>query len=172
MKEVSSDESTKARRARITCRLSEAGSQPRVADSEAWGVFSTTPCCLLQAGSVHILSLMLLDPLHSSENKQQEWLLPVDLVSRQSLCLGLPWVLQKEPSSLLQQSWWPVKLMGRKADPSEKVSRGQRLWKCYRQEPLGQESRILPLGWLVTHTGRVREVKKGRGVRNWQACRP
>lgn len=51
--------------------------------------------------------------------------------------------------------------MGRKADPSEKVSRGQRLWKCYRQEPLGQESRILPLGWLVTHTGRVREVKKG-----------
>lgn len=35
MKEVSSDKSTKA-------RLSEAGSQPRLADSEAQGVFSTT----------------------------------------------------------------------------------------------------------------------------------
>ena len=37
----------------------------------------------------------------------------------------------------------------------------RKLWKCHWQEPLGQGSRILPLGWLVTHTGRPREVKGG-----------
>lgn len=155
MKEVSSDESTKARRARITCRLSEAGSQPRLADSEARGVFSTTPCCFLQAGSVHILSLMLLlDPLHSSENKQQKWLLPVDLVSRQSLCLGLPWVLQKEPSSLLQQSWWlehSGKADGQEGRPFGKgQQRSKTLEMLQTRAPRTREQD--PASWLAGHT--------------------
>ena len=98
--------------------------------------------------------MLLLDPLHSSENKQQEWLIPVDLVSSQSLCLGLPWVLQKEPSSLLQQSWWPEH--SGKADVQEgrPIGKGQQRSKTLEmlqtRAPGTREQD--PASWLAGHT--------------------
>lgn len=82
MKEVSSDETIKARIGGLGRPVGywKLGSQPRLADSEARVCFLLLHAASYRLEGVHILSLMLLpEPLHSLENKQQEWLLPLPL---------------------------------------------------------------------------------------------
>lgn len=111
--------------------------------------------------------MLLPEPLYNSKG-EHERLLPLPLTHRPRGLNLLPWVL-------LRQSWWPEH--SDKADGQEgrPFGKGQQRSKTLEMLPTTAprtREQALPLGWLVTYTSRLREVKKGRGVRSWQACRP